>query len=150
MSSLFINRPLAPKFISYSFLDRGSDERQYCSPGVDLPVASVMRSKYHTYPEYHTSKDDLSLISPHGLKGGYNVLIHCIMCIERNEVLKYTVLCEPQLSPRGLYPTLSSKNQTQIVAKIMDVIAYADGKRDLFTIAETIKQLSPKGDRISN
>lgn len=129
----------APEFVSYTFLDRGSDERQYCSPGVDLPVASVMRTKYHAYTEYHTSKDDLTLISPQGLYGGYNVIRHCLQCLERNEILKCTVLCEPQLSHRGLYPTLSTKDQTVTVSKMMDLIAYSDGKNDLLAIAEAIK-----------
>ena len=131
---------LHPEHVSYSFLDRGSDERQYCSPGIDLPVCSIMRSKYRTYPEYHTSLDDLSFISPAGLWGGYNVLQKSILCLEHNEVLKTTVLGEPQLGKRGLYPTLGTKKRGEEQRlQILNFITYCDGKRSSVEIAEQIK-----------
>lgn len=127
-----------PDFVRYSFLDRGSDERQYCSPGVDLPVASVMRTKYGVYPEYHTSLDNLDLITPAGLGGAYAALAQCIEVIERNETLLGTVLCEPQLGKRGLYPDLSTKDTKRVVQDMMDLLAYCDGATSLLDIAELI------------
>ncbi|MGB6775896.1 MAG: DUF4910 domain-containing protein [Terriglobales bacterium] len=127
-----------PSCVTYSFLERGSDERQYCSPGVDLPVVSLMRSKYGTYPEYHTSLDNLSLISPQGLAGGFGALQRCISLIEANGTYRVTCLGEPQLGRRGLYPTLSLRGSGLQVQTMMNILVYADGQRDLVSLAERI------------
>ncbi|WP_377919061.1 DUF4910 domain-containing protein [Bacillus songklensis] len=125
-------------FKSYSFLERGSDERQYCSPGIDLPVASIMRSKFGEYPEYHTSLDNMDLVTPTGLQGSFDIYTECIELIERNETYKINCFGEPQLGKRGLYPTLSTKESGRIVRNMMNFLAYADGKNDLVDISNTI------------
>ena len=125
-------------YVEYSFLDRGSDERQYCSPGVDLPIATICRTKYGQYPEYHTSLDDLTLITPNGLYGGYEKLMKAIELLEKNNYYKVNVSCEPQLGKRGLYPTISTKETGAIVRDMMNFIAYADGNNDLIDIANII------------
>lgn len=126
-------------YIEYSWLDRGSDERQYCAPGIDLPIASIFRSKYHMYPEYHTSLDNLeNVVTPKGLEGGYWVIRKAIEAIEKNIKYKVTVLCEPQMGIRGLYPTLSKKNEKNNHILFMDFISLCDGKNSLLDISEIL------------
>jgi aminopeptidase-like protein len=122
----------------YSFLKSGSDERRYQSPGIDLPVVCFSRSLYGEYPEYHTSADDMSLISPAGLQGSFNVMIDCITALENNVKYKTTNLCDPQLGRRGLYPTISRKGQYDEVFKMINFLAYADGTNDLIDISNII------------
>lgn len=130
-----VMRHHAPDHVEYSYLDRGSDERQYCSPGVDLPVASIMRTRYQSYPEYHTSLDDLSLVTPSGLEGGFTALRKVIELLEGNRVYTAVHPCEPQLGRRGLYPTLSTRGAGNSVRAMTNLLSYADGTRDLVDIA---------------
>jgi aminopeptidase-like protein len=128
-----------PAYKTYTWLDRGSDERQYCAPGIDLPIASIMRTKYGKYPEYHTSLDDLeNVVTPRGLDGGYWVLRRAIEAIEKNKKYRVTVLCEPQMGKRGLYPTLSTKKSMGQIRLMMDLISLCDGSISLLDIAESL------------
>jgi aminopeptidase-like protein len=97
-----------------------------------------MRSKYGEYPEYHTSLDNLDLVTPAGLGGAFGALRRCLECLEQNQTLKTTVLCEPQLGSRGLYPTVSTRDSGKHVSKMMHVLAYSDGAHDLLAIADMI------------
>jgi aminopeptidase-like protein len=128
----------APDYVRYTFLERGSDERQYCAPGVDLPIASVMRSKYGTYPEYHTSKDDLTLVTPKGLQGGYEVLRDCISAVEMEGRYQTTVLGEPQMGKRGLYSLLGTRTIESAVQMRMNILAYCDGRHSLLDVADKL------------
>ncbi len=136
--ALHVLAQICPDFTRYTYLDRGSDERQYCSPGIDLPVSTVMRTKYIEYDEYHTSLDNLDYISSEGLFGAYKVLVECIECIECNKVYKATFLCEPKMDKRNLYPSLGfgdSVNSTTKIKLMMDILAYADGNHDVLSMA---------------
>lgn len=128
-----------PEFKQYSFLQRGSDERQYCAPKVNLPVASMMRSKYAEYPEYHTSLDNLSLISEQGLSGALKVYQDAIELLEQNQLFEPLLTGEPQLGKRNLYSSLGQRDNQKIVPRnLLNFLAYVDGENDLIDIAEII------------
>lgn len=126
------------RYTTYSFLNRGSDERQYNAPGIELPVVCFCRSKFGEYPEYHTSSDNMGLVSPSGFQGSYEVMTQVIQALEYNERYQVKVLGEPQLGKRGLYPTISQKGSYDAIKSMTDLITYADGKNDLLDISERI------------
>ena len=124
-------------FDTYTWNDRGSDESMYCAPGIDLPVCLVMRSKFGTYPEYHTSLDTIGgVVTEKGLQESLNMHKSMIEIIENNCIPLTKVLGEPQLGPRGLYPMISKKGSTDVVKTRLNLISYADGNHTLLEIAE--------------
>jgi len=123
----------------YSFLKRGSDERQYNSPGIDLKISSIFRTKYGEYPEYHTSLDNFNLVTLKGCVGGFNVARKSIEILLERIYPKCKIMCEPQMGKRGLYPTLSTKNENKLTRSYMDFLQYADGTNSLEKISNLIK-----------
>mgnify|MGYP003705825959 FL=1 len=119
----------------YDFSVRQSDERQYCSPGVDLPISCFCRSKYGSYPEYHTSDDNFDVVTEKGLAGAIDVLVNSILEIEKTIFPKYRFLCEPNLGKRGLYPLMGAKKIDTQIRNIKDFLTYADGVTTLGEIA---------------
>jgi aminopeptidase-like protein len=128
-----------PNVINYSFLERGSDERQYCAPGIDLPLCTFCRSKFGKYPEYHSSKDDFSIVTEKGLAGSFEVMKTIIDCFEFGLFPRIKVLGEPQLGKRGLYPNTSVLHNGVRPAELrMNIIAYCDGQATIFDIASRL------------
>jgi len=126
-----------PSFKIYSWKDRGSDERQYSAPKIDLPIATIMRTKYGEYPEYHTSLDALgTVVTKEGLEGGLAALKNTILCIEANYYPVVSTFGEPQLSKRDLYPKTSIKSAQEEARLFLDLLTWADGTKSLLDIAE--------------
>ena len=133
-----------PRPVHYSYLDRGSDERQYGMPGVGVPTISLMRTKYGVYPEYHTSLDDLGVITPSGLSGGLSLVQRCIQELETSRYFVNTVVCEPQLGKRGLYHRMHARTVSDEVLLRTHILAYSDGGHSIADIAALTG--SPLGD----
>ena len=128
------------KYKKFDWTNRGSDERQYSSPGIDLPVASLMRTKYGEYPEYHTSLDRLgTVVTKKGLFQSLELMKKCINMIEKNYYPICKILGEPMLSKRNMYSNLSIKNNYNKNLNINDILTWADGKNDLIEISNKCK-----------
>ncbi len=123
----------------YSYLERGSDERQFNYPGVNLPITSIFRSKYGTYPEYHTSLDNFKLVTLKGVSGGFRVAREAISIILKNIYPKSTTICEPQLGRRGLHKiNLKKKYIDNLTKSYLDFLTYSDGTNSIKTISKII------------
>ena len=122
----------------YSFLERGSDERQFCAPLVNLPVCTLSRTKFGKFKEYHTSNDNLDFVTEIGLGGGLNYIQQCINILENNEYYKIKTVGEPQLGKYGLYPTISQKVSADYTRNLTNIIAYLNGSNSILDIAELL------------
>jgi aminopeptidase-like protein len=119
----------------YTWNDRGSDESMFCAPGIDIPMVSLMRSKYGTFDAYHTSADRLGeTVTVKGLQESVDMYLRLLTALEQNGYPQTKVLGEPQLGKRGLYPDLSKKGSTKEVKNLLNVLSYCDGQHDLFDI----------------
>ncbi|MGL4608524.1 MAG: DUF4910 domain-containing protein [Trueperaceae bacterium] len=123
------------KVIDFSPL--GSDERQYSSPGFNLPMGSLMRSMYGTYPEYHTSLDKKNFISFEAMVESVEMYVKVVKTLEVNRTyINLFPNGEPQLGKHGLYDTLGRNTIPELSSAMFWLLNYADGNHDLLWIAE--------------
>lgn len=140
----FIDRAVAHVLSGYGpdvavkdFSPYGYDERQFCSPGFDLPVGLLQNSAFGSFPQYHTSADDLSFIRPCYLARTYRLLTEVIDLVEAEWVP--VNLCgrgEPQLGRRGLYAALGGRRTEDETMALLWVLNLADGSHGLLDMAE--------------
>jgi aminopeptidase-like protein len=141
-------------FECLDFAPYGYDERQYCSPGINLPVGCFMRTPNGRYSQYHTSADDLTLVTPSALAESLLQLLRVIQVFEGNDCyLNLNPKCEPQLGRRGLYrQTGGVKDAAASEMAMLWVLNLSDGRHDLLDIAVrsgiTFDQISQAADAL--
>jgi aminopeptidase-like protein len=124
-------------FTALDFSPYGYDERQYCSPGFDLPVGCLMRSHYGQFPQYHTSADDPTFVAPLQLADAFATVLSVFEVLEHDR--RYCNLnpkCEPQLGRRGLYGAMGGLGIQGLEMAMLWVLNLSDGRASLLDIAE--------------
>jgi len=136
MSHVLRHAARQPKILD--FFPYGYDERQYCSPGFNLPVGLFQRSRFGTFPEYHTSADDLNFIRPEHLADSYRMIAAAIEIVEQDWLpLNVAPKCEPQLGRRGLYDAVGGGSDGPVKSMaFLWILNLADGAHSLLDIAE--------------
>jgi aminopeptidase-like protein len=132
----------APAAAIQDFNPYGYDERQYCSPGFNLPVGLFQRSQYGTFPEYHTSADNLNFIKPHYLAESFRLIMSVTDVLENDRfMLNTNAKCEPALGRRGLYSTVGGDKEGPVHEMAMLwLLNFSDGEHSLLDIAERSNQ----------
>lgn len=120
------------------FFPFGYDERQYCSPGFNLPIGCLMRTPHGEYPEYHTSADNLDLVKPQYIQESFEIYLSIIQCLEANKVyINQQPKCEPQLGKRGLYNAIGGEYDSKTMQMVLLwVLNLSDGDHSLLDISE--------------
>lgn len=126
-----------PEHAVLPFSPYGYDERQYCSPGFNLPVGCLMRSHHGQFPQYHTSADNPDFVTPEALAGAFDVLLSVFDVLENDaRYLNLKPYCEPQLGQRGLYGTTGGTGPRQVEMAMLWVLNFSDGESSLLDIAQ--------------
>jgi aminopeptidase-like protein len=130
-AALYVLKHSGQAYDILAFDPYGYDERQYCSPGFDLPVGRLSRTPYGVYPEYHTSADNLEFVHPESLGDSFSRLVEILYILENNRTYRnLNPKCEPQLGKRGLYASAGLDERA-----LLWVLNYSDGRHDLLDIA---------------
>lgn len=119
------------------FFPTGSDERQFSSPGFNLPVSSLMRTPYAQFPQYHSSADDLDFVGAPYLANTYQKYLRVLQILETDgRFVNLNLKCEPQLGKRGLYNVIGGqKNAQEFQVAMLWVLNFSDGDHSLLDIA---------------
>lgn len=133
-----------------SYLDRGSDERQWCFPGTNLQISSIVTSKYNDYKEYHTSLDNMSFINKLGLIRSRDLYLNIIKNYESSSFFKIKSLGEPKLDKYGIYPKISTSKTRSKVKDLMNVLTYCDGTNNIKEISKLSKLSYKKTNDIAS
>ena len=136
----------------FSFLKRGSDERQFNSPNVELPIATVFKSKFGDFKEYHTSLDNFDIVTNENIEKSFKLILKTIKIFQNNIIPFAKFRCEPNMGKRGLYPLISKSSKTKKlpfdIKIMMDFLQYSDGKNDLVDISKRLNITLKKSKNI--
>lgn len=129
-------------YVVEDFFPYGYDERQYCSPGFNLPVGCLMRSPHGSFPEYHTSADNLDFVRPEDLARSLDAYRQVVEVLEGNgRYLNLNPKCEPQLGRRGLYNAVGADSHQKLdQMALLWVLNLSDGGHSLLDISEAANQ----------